>query len=72
MGISGRILWAAVLAAQVGMLAAAEAESGSQGDRTALRITVYVYNQAKVPAEKLEQAKQEAAMIYREAGTEVD
>ena len=41
-------------------------------DSADLKITVYVYNHAKVPAEKLEQSRREVVRIYREGGVEVD
>jgi hypothetical protein len=41
-------------------------------DGSDLRITVYVYNQAKIPATKLEQARREVELIYREAGVEAE
>lgn len=41
-------------------------------DRAAPRITVYVYNYAKVPITKLEEARREVMLIYREAGVEAE
>lgn len=72
MGINRKIVWVAALAAQVGMLAAAEPERKSGGDRTQLRIMVYVYNYAQVPGTVLGHASQQVESIYRAAGVDTE
>jgi hypothetical protein len=63
MGISGRIIWAMALAAQVGMYG-----SDAEG---ANAITVIVVNYARAPGETLSQAQGVAGEVFRNAGMKV-
>jgi hypothetical protein len=71
MEISGKILWAVALAAQVGTFAAPGPEYKSS-EATQLRVTVYVYNYAEVSAAVLAQAKREVTRRYRQAGVQTE